>query len=288
MTDQTDPLDGWSYNEYITHATGAKNDVYGAFFNFLRSMLLKFCNRIHNTKSFFRLFAVDPLRLPGYLRDMTFDRIEVGGSFLAAIQFSHQNKVSNICDRGYVGVSRTFRTFSPMLKPKTKNPHATLLLLFLNAVREMESQSGLHDEANLEAAPNVSALNQAKKFMSDVRPSVFDLMLRKTHRRFLREPPPLADLVRVTSAMEMFGDCDGFFKIYLQHPDPLVSGSMKTLARACGMKVKAQHTIIQPWPYRITDKNTKAEFDIMFSQSVCGQERYMEFEKLADENDEVS
>lgn len=83
MKDDADPLDGWSYNEYIAHATSAKNDVYGAFFNFLRSLLLDFCRQVKTNKISFRLFAVDATKLPDYLGDTQFDRIEVSASSIS-------------------------------------------------------------------------------------------------------------------------------------------------------------------------------------------------------------
>ena len=77
MKDDADPLDGWSYNEYIKCVPAAKNDVYGALFFYLRDMLLVFCKRVRSYKMKFRLLAVNAVTLPAYLEDIKFDRIEV-------------------------------------------------------------------------------------------------------------------------------------------------------------------------------------------------------------------
>ena len=154
-----------------------------------------------------------------------------------------------------------------MLKPKAENPYATLLMLFLNAVREVES----------EEAPDMFRINQLRQFMSNVDSSILNI---------LREPSSMADVSRLSSVLNMFGNFDRFFNIFLARPDPYKAGSMDTLTRAHGMKVKMQHTIIEPWPYRVTNSTTKAEFKTMLSQSTRGHERYMEFEK-SDQDDQT-
>ncbi|PZC93522.1 MYND finger family protein [Pyrenophora tritici-repentis] len=245
MLDDADPLSGWSYNEYITHSSAAKNDVYGAFFNFLRNLLLQFCKRVRNSKIVFRLFNVNAVNLPSYTKDIRFDRIEA----------------ANICDRAYVGISQTLKVFSPMLKAKVDNPHATILMLFLNA----------------EVIPDKNAS--------------FLRMLRGVGKpRSLNEPPNrvLVEMVVVTDAMSMFANFDEHFNKYLQHPDLFESGSMKDFAQKYGVQVKAQHTIVKPWPCRVTDETTKAEFAILLAESTTGHERYVEFEKLEGNPKETS
>lgn len=77
MKDNADPLDGWSYDEYIKCVTVAKNDVYGAFFFYLRDMLLAFCKRVRYFKLAFQLLGLNAVTLPAYLKAVRFDRIEV-------------------------------------------------------------------------------------------------------------------------------------------------------------------------------------------------------------------
>ena len=214
------------------------------------------------------MFAVDAIKLPDYLNGTTFDRIEVSHSILYEFVHSDFNEISNICDRGYVGVDRTLQVFSPMLKPKTENPHATLLMLFMNAVTKEESKSG----------SDMFRVYQANEFMSGIGSNIFDIWQDRPCGRQLEEPPSLVDSSIFSYVMNMFGDFDGFFNKFLGHPDPHKAGSMNTLTRTHGMKVKMQHTIIEPGPFQITDSTTKAEFQIMISQSTTGHNCYMEFE----------
>ena len=65
MKDDADPFDGWSYNEYIKCISTAKNDVYGAFFYYLRNMLLAFCKRIRSCRMAFQLLAVNAVTSRG-------------------------------------------------------------------------------------------------------------------------------------------------------------------------------------------------------------------------------
>ena len=77
MKDDADPLDGWSYNEYTKFALIAKSDEYGAFFFYLRDMLLAFCKRVRSFAISFQLLATNAVDLPKYVTDIKFDRIEV-------------------------------------------------------------------------------------------------------------------------------------------------------------------------------------------------------------------
>ena len=133
LHDSSDPLNGWRLEEVVSsgaHFGAPKSDIYGAFYYHLLSKLEGFCQRLSNMKITFQLFECDASDLPQYLKGLPrkqslFDRIEV----------------SNIIDRGYVGLERTLTTLAPWLKPADVNPHATLLGLFLNAVAECEEPS---------------------------------------------------------------------------------------------------------------------------------------------------
>lgn len=46
-------------------------------------------------------------------------------------------KVSNIADEGYLGIRGTLAALTPLLEPSERNPNATLITLFLNAVMEI-------------------------------------------------------------------------------------------------------------------------------------------------------
>ena len=47
-----------------------------------------------------------------------------------------------MCDEAYIGIENTISTFLPLLEPTGVNRHATLITLFLNAVKEMTKRAG--------------------------------------------------------------------------------------------------------------------------------------------------
>ena len=184
---------------------------------------------------------------------------------------SNNPEVSNICDRGYVGPAVTLATFSSMLKAKPENPKATLLMLFLNVVREEESES----------SPDLTAMahrgRQIKRYL-DIKQPIIDAAMGKggmSAMQYMTSP----DFILVTDSLNLCGDFDAYFKRFLKSADPHKGTSMYDLAHQHGMRIKSKHTIIEPWPYRLTEKTTKEEFKVLLSESTCGHERYMEFEK---------
>lgn len=50
-------------------------------------------------------------------------------------------QVSNVCDRGYIGIRKTISLLSPYLERVEKNPCATLITLFINAAKEVMKAS---------------------------------------------------------------------------------------------------------------------------------------------------
>ncbi|KAH9206685.1 hypothetical protein DL95DRAFT_486583 [Leptodontidium sp. 2 PMI_412] len=244
MMDSADPLEGWTIKDVVRLAPLAKNYIYGSLFNYLREILLQFCNQVSRLKVHFHLFQVDALDLPGIMRQRGmgrsyFDRIEV----------------SNIGDRGYTGPQTTIGTFGPLVKDKIHNPHATLLALFLNAVHE-----------------EFGELDSLKAIKSE-----------SDHlRRYLPLNPTMlqsggefkADSLRFNDARIMVRDFDALFHWFMhecQFPE---------ISRAAGLAAKTTNTIIEPWPMRLNKGATQAEFDILLASGHMGSERYVEWERL--------
>lgn len=50
--------------------------------------------------------------------------------------------MSNICDGGYIGITKTLELIGCHLLPRAINPHATLITLFINAVKEAQKRLG--------------------------------------------------------------------------------------------------------------------------------------------------
>ncbi|KAH8681939.1 hypothetical protein BX600DRAFT_429841 [Xylariales sp. PMI_506] len=249
MKDDAGPLEGWNHYEYIRFASRATNDIIGSLFFFLRDMLSRFCNRMKDANIHFTLFNVDAQELPRHLniRESQFDCIEV----------------SNICDRGYLGPEEVLSTFSPLMKPKIINPNATLLMLFINAVgetylnREDRGRSRFRESEEL-----------IKKLIP-VTPMTF-LKMSVDPTTTMSTP----DMIRISSTYTMFGDFDAAFAAFSK------AVQLDRTSEKNGVKVRKKHSIIDPWPLRVTESTTKQEFDILCASTHTGSERYVEFERM--------
>ncbi|KAF2704138.1 hypothetical protein K504DRAFT_442126 [Pleomassaria siparia CBS 279.74] len=258
MKDDADPLDGWFHREIIKHLPAAKNDMLGCLFFFLRDVLLDFCNRVQKCKMAFQLFAVNAVYLPRLFNKtsqgaLLFDRIEV----------------SNMCDRGYVGPQTVLMTFGPLLKPKSQSLKATLLMFFINAVREEEQLSG----READQASDSNRMRQLEKYIYSNPSEQMDKALHSGNpMTFLNASNP--EIIRAAFLLDMFGDFDRFFRTFLEDT------KMVAMAHSCGVKVKAANTIIEPFPFRVTDDTTQDEFRMICNDSTTGHERYLEIEKV--------
>lgn len=188
-------------------------------------------------------------------------------------EFSDTSKVSNICDRGFVGPASTLATFSSMLKPKSKNPKATLVMLFINAVREEEIYS--RDNFNILAMTQLG--RQVKKYL-DIKQPIIDAAVGKGGMGAFQYMT-LPEFVLATNALSLFDDFDLYFNKFLKNADRRIGTSMYDLTRQYGMRIKSKHTVVEPWPFRITEKTTKEEFKLLLAENTCGHERYLELEK---------
>ena len=73
----------------------------------------------------FSCFCLDATELSKFTEDALFDRIET----------------SNIADAGWLGTFKTIACFGKLLKPLSVNPHATLIILYMNAVPETATKA---------------------------------------------------------------------------------------------------------------------------------------------------
>jgi hypothetical protein len=63
---------------------------------------------------------------------------------------------------------------------------------------------------------------------------------------------------------EMFADFDELFHLFLK------AVRMDELEKANRVKTKRQHTIVEKWSYRVTNKTSKKVFDILRMEDVSG------------------
>ncbi|KAI9810023.1 MAG: hypothetical protein M1827_006721 [Pycnora praestabilis] len=248
LHDSSDPLNGWRLEEVSSGVQlGApKSDVYGAFYYYLLSKLKGFCERLSNIDITFQLLQYDASDLPHYLKTLPekqrfFDRIEV----------------SNIVDRGYLGLERTLTTLAPWLKPADVNPHATLLTLFLNAVAECEEPS-----ETIQIAKDRSSV--VHKFLPP-------------HPSMLSRHSPA--FIKYMVAIEFFKNFGAIFQRYMDEID------FNSCGNVAGMEPREKQTIVEPWPLRLDPKvdNSEAQlkFEFLMASGHTGCERYIEWIRVA-------
>lgn len=80
MMDSADPLDGWPIPEVFATPTGARDDVNGKLYNYIRSTFIVFHSRLRALDIKFRLFQGDIQAVVPLIDGSTpaqYDRIEV-------------------------------------------------------------------------------------------------------------------------------------------------------------------------------------------------------------------
>jgi hypothetical protein len=65
------------------------------------------------------------------------------------------------------------------------------------------------------------------------------------------------EFLRRCSLHDCFGNFDELFDLFCNNV------RMDDVAKANGVRVKKQHTLVEKWPYRVTPRTTKQEFEIM-------------------------
>ncbi|WEW56694.1 hypothetical protein PRK78_002142 [Emydomyces testavorans] len=243
MPDSADPLDGWKLSEVLQATYPAKNDLYGQLYLHIRQDLLKFCQRLTTLKLSIYALQVNAVQLPGHISRLR------GGK-----QLYDRIGLANIADRAYLGAVDTLSTFGPLLKPKTQNPKATLLTLFLNATHEMCT---LADQK----ASFTRSIGTLQKFLP-INPQTI-----------LKGNTLSAESLAFMNAYSMFIDGDTIFNRFVN-----VAG-LKKLGDSLGLGMKSTQTIVAKWPMRLNENPTQREFEMLYWSGHVGSERYVEWHR---------
>ncbi|KAH8698962.1 hypothetical protein BGW36DRAFT_396585 [Talaromyces proteolyticus] len=244
MKDNADPLHGWSFEEVLNTTSGAATaDIYGKLYFHIRELLHSFFHRISSSKISFQLLNLEASSLPDHLDSDSFSRIDV----------------SNISDRGWLGIHRTLHLMVPLLQTPLQNPHATLITLFMNAVDETLTDGDKMKELTLHS--------RATKYLLRYRPpngtksSEYD-----------------AALIKFTVGRELVTPYDHIFDRFVKDFEFHKAGEI------FGATMKEKHTIIEKWPYRLKlrpgQPGAQDEFDRCMRQGVSGKERYVEWKRI--------
>ncbi|PQE06221.1 MYND finger family protein [Rutstroemia sp. NJR-2017a BBW] len=250
MMDSADPIEGWSVKEFTSVRRIARDDINGSLYYYLKGLIHSFCHCVKRLDIRFQLFELNAVDLPHTMAmrgisNHYFDRIE-----------TDLTKVSNIGDRGYLGPENLLKTFSPLLKRKSQNPHATILGLFLNAAREC-----LTTEDELLFMPGEA--QQLLKYM----PTSRDSLTNRTHGN--------ADTVKFANALGFFRDYDMLFERFMEEC------SLEQVSEAAGLRIKKDNTLVGKWPLRLVPGSSQKDFDDILASNHTGSERYVEWESMA-------
>jgi len=221
-----------------------KNDTYGALYFHLLEHFTTFSERLQRRDLAFTLLTVDARKLPFALAESrnkhglaSFDRIDV----------------SNITDRGWVGLPDTLSSLGRLLKSRTENPHATLLTLFLN----------YHAEADMLSPPSEAESSAA----------IFAIAKLLTSRPMRSHLDPL--IAKLAYLNRTFRDTDKQWAVYTH------ATGFWDAARAAGMKKREKGRIIEELPFKLDPgKSNEAlleQLDLMELGQLAGHERYVEW-----------
>ncbi|PGH26457.1 hypothetical protein AJ80_01770 [Polytolypa hystricis UAMH7299] len=239
LDDKADPLAGWPIWQVHCTSVLAREDLYGKLFVYLCEVLERFQQRLVTTRVDFEIYNVDVKELPKLLERGKYSRIEV----------------ANICDAGYVGIRGTLATLCPLLQSSLRNPHATLITVFINAVMEMARGN------DKDSIPNTDLLMEYLP-----TPDVRKLMW-----------PQNADVLRLWDARTLVFSADEYFERYMMLQK---FGQISTDLRVAAKEV---NTIIDRWPMGLTlrpeQKGAKEEFNMLLSSNFSGAERYVEWKR---------
>jgi hypothetical protein len=238
---------------------GAKADEFGALFFHLRRTILRFCQRVQYCKVSIQVFNMDAQNLEDYVQGLKFDRIEVSNHFNTEADLANQPKISNICDRGFIGPQACIDAFSSLLKPRMQSAQATLLMLFINAAREVDDD----DDPGGKSGDMQYAMNRIKTYLP-----MNAAMIASVNFSDMYHP----HMIMCMQNLGMFNDWNKLFDQFVEIMN------IRESAKAKGLKVKENHTIVRPWPTHIRSTSTKQEFDVLRASGRTGHERYMEIE----------
>ncbi|KAJ5948566.1 hypothetical protein N7454_001873 [Penicillium verhagenii] len=264
MKDSADPLHGWSPKDVLNTSSGpAEADIYGKLYHYIREMIQAFLRRLSSMKISLKLFQVDASLLPDHVEKDCFSRIEVSHCYPVAPAVKAdrtQILVSNISDSAWLGIHRTVALMIPLLQSPLKNPHATLITLFMNAIDET-----LTDQDKMrEITENSQA---TKRLMRYLPPN------RALSSRY--DPA----LIKFNFSRDLVSSYDDVFNRYLKER------KVVEFADQFDLEMKKKHTIIDRSPYRLKlwpgQPGAQDEFERQLGSGLSGKERYLEWRRIS-------
>ncbi|KAK4099828.1 hypothetical protein N658DRAFT_539478 [Parathielavia hyrcaniae] len=202
------PLEWLAIWEIYYRPWPAKQDCYGKLHAYLREVFGKFVQSLKTVNVSFEMHCLDARDLKEHLDCDRYTRIEV----------------SNVTDGCNLGLRNTLTSLMPLLQPPQRNPHATLISLFLNAVMDMVTAEILE---YLPVTDLASFMNPILKSESQATANTRVSQIRLTH-------PPHVD-----------SNCDVSISMYR------AQNFFEAIAPHSGAAEKENNTIVEKWPLRL-------------------------------------
>jgi hypothetical protein len=164
--------------------------------------------------------------------------------------------MTNVCDGIYIGPTVAISTYAPLLKPRSVNPHAILLLLFQNAVKDVDIHL---------PTPRASWMRKLRS---------------KNPGQYLTDPDP-RDAYEAAEHpyISVWSKSTKMLRDFEVPFEKFVSGNhiLETLGQE-GLRMRdvGEHTLTRAWPTRITPGGSKEEFVMRMGKYCAGHERYVE------------
>ncbi|KAL7909005.1 hypothetical protein GGI35DRAFT_493828 [Trichoderma velutinum] len=250
MADCADPLQGWSLKDVEDSPSGpATADIYGKLLNHIRTVLRAFLIHLSDSKISFQLFCAEFEELSTLLDHGSFNRIEV----------------SNMSDNLFVGIHHTAFIMGSLLQAPFTNPHATLITLFRNAIREtMTMQDRVMDMYTYR--PETKLIRE-----------YFSYIGIKSGYDPMAGPKVDPKAIMWTYAQANVAAYDPIFDRFMRN------FRFSQVEQLFGVVMKEKHTVIDKWPFRLKLQYGQAgaleELVRLTDEVVFAKERYVEWRR---------
>ncbi|KAL8822864.1 MAG: hypothetical protein Q9191_006410 [Dirinaria sp. TL-2023a] len=249
------PLDGWSIQDLMAFPSGGpRHDLHGQLYFFLRAEVEKFCARIkQGPKIEFivtRTGACDP-HFTHKVVGACYDRI-----YISKWAMEPYHPANWSAPRSW-GLPRMLDEYGQLLKPRSVNPHATLIATF-EQYHEKERKTALTKRERQQIMPKLRSYDY-------VRPAS------------LETPQGLAFKTAIYFAGLLLAPFDELFDEYnAKH-------HFEAEAAFRGLEMKQQNTIVDKWPARFTkapgEEGAKKVFRQKLAENAKYEERVVEFKR---------
>lgn len=154
-----------------------------------------------------------------------------------------------------MGLGKALQKCGSLLKSSAENPHATLIVLFMNGTHLAENALG-------------------NDYFVRTCPSIMKPTLQFVPGK-LRPGKASALTVHRLQAKELLRDLDHLFTHHMRMKD------FDKASREAGLKMKAANTVVDEWPLRLRkeygEPGAQEDFDRLIVSGSRGDERYVEW-----------